>query len=1028
MRKTLARPRLFEAIDRFDGKVVWVSGPPGAGKTTLLSTYIAARAFPSLWYQLDGGDNDSASFFYYLREALAKPPKAPVLPLLTPEYLPDLKGFSRRYFRALFGMLPRDAVLVLDNYHEIAEGSPLHALLRDAFAEIPETVTVFVASRSGPPPEYARLIAVRALSCLGWEDLRLTRPEVEAVVSQSGPVSKEDLDALCTQCDGWAAGLVLLLEQRGRKSRRAAPSTSPQTVFDYFAAEIFDGASAEIRDFLLRTAFLPYIKPEMASALSGNAGAGELLETLYRRYLFTNRTETAFEFHPLLREFLLARARADFSKEELAALVGRAAALLEADGQIGEAALHYRDAQNWEQLECLICEQAGSLLAQGRHSTLDGWIALVPAAQAESSSWLKYWRGMARLAALDPVKGRAYLERAFPQFKADDDLAGQFLVCAGVLSSYFIEWNDFTPTDPWMRELETLIARSPNMISPEIEAQVISSAIPILYRQPHHPLIAEWQERGLEIFRASGIPQQRIALSAFLLNQGIWRGDYHRCTTLLRELQAGSNIRDEAPLMLISLRCWEAILWFALAEHEAAYKSSDEALSTAQESGVHLLDAMAHGYAVFAAASAGELSRAESSLAKMEASVIPSRGHDVSFVWHQKSVLALLRGELAEARHYATEVLAWVEKAGARFNVALAQGVLAQVLIEQGEHQEARRLLGEARRFMEAMPGTYFVFMGWLAEANSYGLTQEWERALAALRTALAIGRKYDYMTAHPVWLPKVMSRLCALALEHRIETDYVTRLIKKRRLLAPTPEAVDWPFPVKIYTLGRFSVLVDGKPLPASGRAQRKPLELLMALVALGGRDVSESQLTEALWPDAEGPAAHEVCAVNLHRLRRLLGYDHAISLHGNRFSLDPGCVWADVWAFERGLASLEGASDKSLALYQGPFLGKDAEFAWALPLRERLRTKFLRSLTQWGRKLIEAEEFELAIVIMEKGINVDPLAEEFYRSLMLCYQALSRRAEAIGVYQRCQKALAATAGVSPAPETIALYQALQR
>jgi DNA-binding SARP family transcriptional activator len=1029
MRRSLARPRLFESIDRADARVIWVSGPPGAGKTTLLSTYISARARPTLWYQLDGGDNDIAAFFYYLREAPGERHKAG-LPLLTPEYLPDLKGFARRYFRALFGMLAPRAVLVFDNYHELELSSPLHSLLCEGFEELPEGVTILIASRSAPPPEYARLIAARELTRLEWEELRLTRAEVEAVVSQSGPVGSEELDTLCAQCDGWAAGLVLLLEQRARaKDRRAAPSASPQTVFDYFATEIFNRAEPRVRDFMLRTAFLPHIKPEMAAALSGNPGAGEQLESLYRRHLFTNRSETAFEFHPLLREFLLARARADLSKEELTDLARRAALLLEADGQTAEAAQLYRDAGDWTRLERLIGEQAGGLLMQGRHGTLEAWIALTPQERAEASSWLLYWRGIARLAAFDALKGRGLLERAFAGFKREDDLAGQFLACAGVLSSYWIEWNEFIPTDPWMRELEALIARSPDMISPEIEAQVICSVISVLYRQPQNPLFAHWRNRGMELLRSSGIPQQQIALSALVLHMSIWSGDYHGCTALLREMERISPPSVEAPLMLLSHKSWKAIVHFALAEHDAAYRAAEEVLGIANKVGIHLVDAMAYGYIVYTATSCGELDKAEAALAKMEAAVIPSRGHDVSFVGHLKSVLALQRGDLAEARRHAEETLTRVAEAGAMFNVAMHRNVLAEILIEQGEHEEARRHLAEARRFMEAMPGPYFLWVARLAEANSFGLTQEWGPALEALRAALAIGRTHDYMSAHPAWLPKVMSRLCALALEHGIETEYVTRLIKKRGLLAPTPEAADWPFPVKIYTLGRFSVLADGKPLQSAGRAQRKPLELLMALVALGGRDVSESQLTEALWPDAEGSAAHEVCAVNLHRLRKLLGYDRAISLQGNRFSLNPGCVWVDVWAFERGLAvQSESAPEKSLALYRGPFLGKDADFSWALPLRERLRTKFTRYLSRWGASLLKEKEFDLAITILERGLNVDPLAEEFYRNLMLCYQGLSRRAEAIGVYQRCQKTLGTALGVSPAPETIALYQTLQR
>ena len=1033
--RVLPRPRLFDAIDRSEAKLVWVSGPPGAGKTTLLSTYVAARKIPVLWYQLDSGDNDVAAFFYYLREALAKYPKAAALPLLRPEYLPDLMGFGRRYFRDLFGMLPRRAALVVDNYHVLEESSALHAVLREVFAEIPEGVRFLVASRSAPPPEYARLIAAGTLAPLDWEELRLTREEIKAIASQKRGVGGEELDALCTQCDGWAAGLVLLLEQRARQETlRAAPSVSPQTVFDYFATEIFNDAAPEMRDFLLRTAFLPYIKPEAAAALSGNESASELLDSLHRRRLFINRSEIAFQFHPLLREFLLARARAAFSKAELAELARRAAGLLETDGQIAEAVQLYRDAGDWASLARLVCEHAGSLLAQGRHTTLEVWIAAIPAVQAEGSSWLLYWRGIARLAAIDPAQGRGFLERAHAGFKLDDDLAGQFLACAGVLSSYWVEWNEFTPTDRWMRELEMLVVRSPNLISPEIEVQVISSVISVLYRQPQHPLFAAWEKRGLELLRASTIPQQQIALTAFLLHLGIWHGDYRRCVALLREIRIMSEPSEHAPLMLMSLKSWEAILHFGLSEHDAAYRSAEETLRIAGECGVHVLDAIAHGYAAYAASSAGDLDKAEDALAKMEASVIPSRGHDLSFVYHLKSVLALLRGEFGEARHYAMETLERVEAAGASFNVALCRIVLAQVLIEQGEHADARQHLAEARRFLEAMPGPYFVFMSWIAEANSLFLTGEQAAGLAVLARAFAIGREYDYMAAHPVWLPKVMSRLCALALEHGIEIEYVARLIRKRELVAPTPEVVDWPWPVKLYTLGRFSVLIDGKPLQSSGKAQRKPLELLMALVAFGGRDVGESQLTEALWPDAEGDAAHVACAITLHRLRKLLGHDRAIGLQRNHFSLDPRYVWVDVWAFERWLApaqnSPEGrrASEKAMALYQGPFLGKHADLNWALPLRERLRSKFLQHLVQRGKNLFEAKEFEAAVVVLEKGLNVDPLAEEFYRNLMLCYQALGRRAEAIGVYQRCQKTLRAVLGVSPAPETVALYQSSHR
>jgi hypothetical protein len=97
----VARERLYQLLDdRLAHPTVWVAGPPGAGTTTLLSGYAESRERPTLWYQLDSGDADVATFFYYLGVAAQGPiigRRAEPLPALTPEYLPDLAGFTRRF-------------------------------------------------------------------------------------------------------------------------------------------------------------------------------------------------------------------------------------------------------------------------------------------------------------------------------------------------------------------------------------------------------------------------------------------------------------------------------------------------------------------------------------------------------------------------------------------------------------------------------------------------------------------------------------------------------------------------------------------------------------------------------------------------------------------------------------------------------------------------------------------------------------------------------------------------------------------
>src|SRR5262249_31926705 len=151
-----------------------------------------------------------------------------------------------------------------------------------------------------------------------------------------------------------------------------------------------------------------------------------------------------------------------------------------------------------------------------------------------------------------------------------------------------------------------------------------------------------------------------------------------------------------------------------------------------------------------------------------------------------------------------------------------------------------------------------------------------------------------------------------------------------KRRLVLETPpvETESWPWPIKIFTLGRFEVLRDGEPVRFARKVQRKPLALLKALIAFGGRSVREDLVMDALWPDTEGDAARVALAGARYRLRTLLRREQAVLRQEGQLSLNARLCWVDVWAVERLLERAEGAADprgltrKAVSLYRGTFL----------------------------------------------------------------------------------------------------------
>jgi LuxR family transcriptional regulator, maltose regulon positive regulatory protein len=1042
----LPRKRLFDRLDEcLHRPVVWVSGPAGCGKTTLISSYLEARTLPCLWYQVDQGDTDLSTFFYYMGLAAKKaaPTRRP-LPLLTPEYQLGLPTFTLRYFEKLCASLKPPCAIVLDNYERVPDDSTFHEMIRWGLDAIPEGITVIINSRRQSLPPFASLKAGEKLGSLGWEDIRFTRDESREIIQKKGhrTITEEVVGHIYEKTEGWAAGLILMIEATRSKSidLSSLKGMTPEEVYSYFETELFDKTDPNTQTFLLKTAFLPETTAEMAASLTGMTQSEHILQSLSRSNFFIQShafDAPVYQYHSLFREYLISRATKTFPEEDLSSIKGKAATILAASHHYEESAHLCLEDNAWQEMANLILSHAQHLVAQGRFTTLQDWLDHLPPEIYSNNPWLLYWMGMSRL-PFAPLSAKTYFEQAFEQFQNGNDTIGSLMAASGVVNAIAYGYEDFTLFDHWFPVLTGLAAHVESFPNDEIEA-LITAAIVMTSTLRENPCKeAEiWAQRAMALKETPVTINPKIhALYYIFWNKLVAAGPINS-HQVLGELQRLSRSPHAHPMALI-LVCLANVLYYEFQGlHEETIGAVNKGLEFSRKTGIHIHDVWFYLQAAPSFLNRMDVKGARIWLDKLESVIDACPAWAKSGNYFQLALEARILGDLTRALFYAEKLLELDAKVGSRYSIGMIYSLLAQLLYEMGREKEAQYYHIESNTIASRFNFISLKISTALFEAQYAFDHSKEHKGKQFLSQAIKFSRETGFFFMQDFTMT---AQICALALQHGIEVDYVREIIRRRHLtLDKPPLHIDqWPWPFMAYTLGRFELHQNGNALQFSRKAQKKPLEMLKALIAFGGKEIGEEQMADLLWPEADGDAAYSAFTTNLSRLRHLLGYDRAIRYQDGRITLDPHSCWVDAWAFEHMVSEADTSwkedpthtfvlARKAIDLYQGHFLASDGDPYWAVSYRESLRDKYLRLITRIGDHHKKTEQWEEALACFLKGIDVDPLVEEFYQQMMVCYEKLEQPSRAIETYHRCKKILASTLGCDPSPKTQTLYRSLR-
>lgn len=242
--------------------------------------------------------------------------------------------------------------------------------------------------------------------------------------------------------------------------------------------------------------------------------------------------------------------------------------------------------------------------------------------------------------------------------------------------------------------------------------------------------------------------------------------------------------------------------------------------------------------------------------------------------------------------------------------------------------------------------------------------------ALHAVKLAAAAGYP-GFLGSFPLWA----SRLAAIALDAGVETEFVTRAIRQRRLPPPEPAREDWPWPLQVKLLGGYQVRRDGQPLASEGgKAPRKPQELL-ALLAAHPAGLGVEAVIDALWPSLEAEAPRASLDMALSRLRKWLDCPEAVRLADGRIALNPTQAWSDVLALEAACDAADAA--RALALYRGPLLQGERLAGPLAEARDRLAQRLVACVLQAGATLWQQGRRTEALTLYARGLAAEPRAE---------------------------------------------------
>ncbi len=1056
-KELFTRQRLINLLyDLLDEKLILVIAPAGYGKTSLLIDFAYQVDLPVCWYAVEDLDQAPERFFTYFVAALHR--RFPEFGIASQVAIKALNPFNPD-INQLVSVIVNDAyehiqehfLIILDDYHLVNGVREIQAFINRFINESAENCHLVLSSRNLLSlPDLPLLVARSQVGGIGFEELAFKADEIQSFVLQYYHVTLSDSasEDLARDTEGWITGLMLSAQVMGpgmTNQMRAARVTGVE-LYTYLAQEILDQQTPEIRDFLLRTAFLDEFDANLCSAIWGGEGNWRaLINAVVQNNLFVlpvGEEGSWLRYHHLFAEFL----RVQFEKErpeQLNDLLRRIARVYAGRDEWVRAYSFYSRIGDEEATAGLVEKAGPALIRNAEYALLAKWIDALPKEVMDTHPSLISHKGTVLLIQGQVEKSLEFLNRAEATQRSKHDQAGLAHTLARRATALRFQGRYQDSIQDGMEALELSEGKA------ELRFVQADAYCTVGISLQHLGELLEAHEkldRALALYHA-GQDKQNIAMVQMEL--GIcsqYEGDSPQAVKHYEQaLEYWQSVRNTARQSFVLNNLGG--LHLESGNYIEAAKLFEQALTLARNNGIlrseaYLLFNLGNLYADLEA-----IDSAKDALQKTRDAC--QRLADHSLLLHielAEAGIARRQGELTRAKAYLQSAQTLVRKSRSSFETSVVEMEAGSIALADNKVLSAIKHLSEAWAIFNENGQKLEAASAALLLSRAYTLNNDQQVGKGKLAQALDLVGRLDAIQPVVVIGRGTKEELKAYAddaeigpeavkLLNRVE-NFERQITALRRKLRPhTATVLLIPPKLSIYGLGRGQVKVDGKPVTVYSWVNQKRARELFFFLLTNNKWMTKEEIGVVLWPESSTEQLKLQFRNTIYYVRYALGQEVIVSSERRyAFNIDMDYSY-DVQEFEHQVDQVRREPNQerkiellqaAMELYLGDFY-PEGENAWVSAERQRLAQIHEHSLLELAQLLLEKGEAKSTLLHCQKILADDHCLESAHRLAMQAYAALGNRSGIVNQFEQCKQFLWDELGLEPSQETIKIYKLLR-